>query len=134
MPKTEEQWKKKLTPEQFRVLRQKGTELPFTGKYNLHKEKGMYVCSACQTELFASDTKFESHCGWPAFFASISKNVETKEDNSFGMRRIEVICNKCKGHLGHLFDDGPSDKGGIRYCINSVSLDFVKEKKKTKKK
>lgn len=130
MPKTEDEWKKKLTPEQFRILREKGTELPFTGKYTNFDKQGNYVCAGCGNKLFSSVTKFESHCGWPAFFAAISKNIEVKEDRSFGMSRTEVICKKCKGHLGHLFDDGPEEKGGKRYCINSAALDFEKEKRR----
>jgi methionine-R-sulfoxide reductase len=118
-------WKKKLTPEQYRVLREKGTEEPFTGKYVDMKENGMYACAACGTPLFSSDTKFESHSGWPSFYEVAEKgNVVLKDDGSFGMHRVEVECANCGGHLGHVFDDGPSDKTGKRYCINSCSLDF----------
>jgi peptide-methionine (R)-S-oxide reductase len=134
MPKTEEEWKKKLTPEQYHVLREKGTELPFTGKYDLEKRKGMYYCAACGNKLFSSDTKYEAHCGWPSFYDAVDKNnIKLKEDTSFGMKRIEVVCAKCGGHLGHLFNDGPRPTG-LRYCINSASLDFkeVKQKKKAK--
>lgn len=118
-------WKKKLTPEQYHVLREKGTEAPFTGKYLDMKEKGMYTCAACGTPLFSSETKFESRDGWPSFYDVVEKgNVTLKEDDSFGMHRIEVECAKCGGHLGHLFDDGPTDNAGKHYCINSCALDF----------
>jgi len=124
--KSDEEWKKILNEEQFEVLRNKGTEKPFTGKYYLHKEKGVYVCAACGAELFTSDTKFDSGCGWPSFNNVIdsSKVVFTK-DNSFGMSRTEITCARCGGHLGHVFDDGPPPTG-LRYCINSVSIDFKK--------
>lgn len=120
----DEYWKKKLTPEQYRILREKGTEAPFTGKFYKNFENGMYECAACGNPLFSSDTKFDSDCGWPSFDNSINKdNIELKEDNSLGMRRTEVLCKKCGGHLGHLFNDGPT-KTGLRYCINSLSLNF----------
>ncbi len=119
-------WKKKLTPEQYQVLREKGTELPFSGKYVNHKETGNYMCVACGAELFSSDTKFDSHCGWPSFFKAKSQNIELRDDNSHGMQRIEVLCKNCGGHLGHVFDDGPKPTGQ-RFCINSVALDFKKE-------
>lgn len=129
MPKSEEEWKKKLTFEQYHVLREKGTEQPFTGKFVNSKEKGMYVCVACGAELFSSDAKFDSGTGWPSFTNPANlKNVELKEDRSYGMNRIEVLCKHCGSHLGHVFDDGPAEKGGKRYCINSVCLDFKKEK------
>lgn len=132
--KTEEEWKKQLTPEQYRVLREKGTERPFSGKFEEHYEPGVYTCAACGNELFKSDTKFDAGCGWPSFYEALDKSkVVEKEDNSFGMRRIEILCAKCGGHLGHVFDDGPKDKTGLRYCINSVSLDFKgKDSTKTK--
>lgn len=127
MPKNEDEWKKKLSPEQYRILRQKGTEAPFTGEYVHSKEKGMYTCAACGNELFSSDTKFESGTGWPSF-SDISKSnaVQLHEDSSHGMRRIEVTCSRCGSHLGHVFDDGPSPTGK-RYCINSACLNLQKK-------
>jgi peptide-methionine (R)-S-oxide reductase len=116
---------KKLTKEQSHILKDKGTEPAFSGKLLHNKEKGTYQCAACGTELFASDTKFDSGSGWPSF--TEAKNVKLSEDNSLGMKRVEVTCKKCGGHLGHMFDDGPRDKGGKRYCINSLSLDFKKK-------
>lgn len=124
---------KKLTPEQHRILREKGTEAPFTGKWLHNKDKGMYMCTSCGAELFSSDTKFDSGSGWPSFSDANKKNVELKDDFSHGMRRKEVVCTKCGGHLGHLFDDGPTPTGQ-RYCINSVSLDFEKDVKEKKEK
>lgn len=121
----EQYWKGKLTPEQYQVLRGKGTEAPFTGKFVDHHEDGMYTCAACGKTLFSSETKFESHSGWPSFYDVATKgNVELHEDNAHGMKRIEVTCANCGSHLGHVFDDGPADKSGQRYCINSCSLDF----------
>lgn len=123
--KSEEEWKKQLSPEQYKVLRQKGTETPYTGKYYLHKEKGLYICAGCGNELFSSDMKFDSNCGWPSFDKEIAGGkIATKVDSSFGMKRTEIICGKCGSHLGHLFDDGPTATG-MRYCVNSVSLDFI---------
>lgn len=125
MPKTEEEWKKKLTPEQYSVLRQKGTEAPFSGKLVDNHESGMYECAACGQELFSSDTKFDSGSGWPSFDQPVNKeHVELHEDTSFGMRRIEVTCKRCGSHLGHVFPDGPVQTTGQRYCINSVALNF----------
>lgn len=128
-PKTEEEFKEKLTPEQYKIMREGGTETPFSGKYWNEHAKGMYKCAACGAELFSSDTKFESGTGWPSFTEPANlKNIELRTDNSLGMRRTEVICKKCGSHLGHLFDDGPEDKGGKRYCINSACLTLEKEK------
>ncbi|MCX7875576.1 MAG: peptide-methionine (R)-S-oxide reductase MsrB [Melioribacteraceae bacterium] len=125
--KTEEEWKKILTEEQYYVLREKGTERPFTGKYWNHFEKGVYKCAACGEVLFESETKFDAGCGWPSFYESIDKNkIIEKDDFSFGMHRIEVMCKNCGGHLGHVFNDGPKPTG-LRYCINSVSIKFEKK-------
>lgn len=124
--KTEAEWKRQLSPEQFRVLRQKGTERAFTGKYWNHHEEGVYRCAGCGQELFASDTKFDSGCGWPSYYAPLApKAVATQPDTSHGMNRIEVLCSRCGGHLGHLFNDGPRPTG-LRYCINSAAIDFVR--------
>ncbi len=121
---SEQEWQERLTPEQYYVLRQSGTERPFTGKYTLHFEKGTYVCAGCGTALFADSMKFESHCGWPSFDNEIAGGkIIKREDNSHGMRRIEIICATCGGHLGHLFDDGPT-ASGLRYCVNSAAIEF----------
>ena len=128
--KSEEEWKKTLQPEQYKVLRKKGTEPPFTGRLLNNKEHGWYVCAGCGAELFSSDTKFESGTGWPSFWAPAKReNIEEKQDHGFVMQRVEVLCKKCGGHLGHVFEDGP-DPTGLRYCINSLSLDFKKQDKK----
>ncbi|MBI4363775.1 MAG: peptide-methionine (R)-S-oxide reductase MsrB [Candidatus Doudnabacteria bacterium] len=120
---TEEELKKKLTPEQYRIMREKGTETPFSGKYHDSHEQGMYKCVACGAELFSSDTKFDSGTGWPSFTEPANlQNIELHDDDSAGMHRIEVICKHCGSHLGHVFDDGPEDLGGKRYCINSACL------------
>ncbi len=124
MPKNNEEWKKKLTKEQYHILREKGTEIPFSGKLLKNKDNGMYVCAACGAELFSSETKFDSGCGWPSFFEANGNKVELKEDNSLGRRRTEVICKKCGGHLGHIFNDAPQTPTGQRYCINSGALGF----------
>lgn len=127
--KTAAQWKEELGEERYRVLRESGTERPFTGTFYLHKEDGTYKCFGCNTELFGSDTKFDSGCGWPSFTEPIdSEAVKYIEDNSHGMKRTEVRCATCDGHLGHVFNDGPGENG-LRFCINSVCLDFDKSDK-----
>ena len=127
MPKSEQEWKKKLTPKQYNVLREKGTEPAFTGKYVHNKEKGTYMCAACGSELFDSNAKFDSGTGWPSFDNPKNReNIELKKDFSHGMVRTEVLCKKCHSHLGHLFDDGPTATGQ-RYCMNSCALDFKKK-------
>lgn len=119
-------WKKELSEEEFRVMREKGTERPFTGKYNIHNENGIYRCKGCNEELFSSASKFDSGCGWPSFDNEI-KNGKIKEilDKTHGMIRTEIVCAKCDSHLGHVFNDGPTEST-LRYCVNSVSLDFDK--------
>lgn len=130
--KSEKDWKEILTPEQYQVLREKGTERPYTGKYWDNKEEGTYKCAACGEILFESDTKFDSGCGWPSFYAPESQSkVATQDDYSHGMNRTEVLCSKCGGHLGHVFDDGPNPTG-LRYCINSASLNFEKKEEPKK--
>lgn len=125
--KTEEEWKKLLDDVQYQILRNKGTERPFTGKYYKNKGSGTYKCAACGNVLFRSDSKYDSGCGWPSFFTPLAQdNVLLADDYSHGMHRIEVMCKKCGGHLGHVFDDGP-EPTGLRYCINSVSLSFEQD-------
>ena len=125
--KTDQEWRQELTPQQYSVLRQQATERPFTGEYVHNKESGVYTCAACGQPLFTSDTKFESGTGWPSFWDMIEKgSVEVRQDNSHGMQRLEAVCSRCGSHLGHVFEDGPRDTTGLRYCINSVSLKFDK--------
>ncbi|HEX7711292.1 MAG TPA: peptide-methionine (R)-S-oxide reductase MsrB [Sphingomonadaceae bacterium] len=125
---TEEQWREKLTPEQYQVLRQAGTERAFTGKYEPNEAAGMYRCAGCGLPLFSSETKYHSGSGWPSFTAPVAGDaVDEHTDASHGMIRTEVRCARCEGHLGHVFPDGPRDQGGLRYCINSASLDFDPE-------
>lgn len=124
--KTEKDWKEKLSPEAYHILREKGTERAFTGKYDKHFEKGVYVCAGCSTKLFDSSSKFNSHCGWPSFDSALNEKVIELKDTSHGMIRVEIVCSNCGGHLGHVFPDGPT-KTGLRYCVNSLSLDFKEE-------
>jgi peptide-methionine (R)-S-oxide reductase len=121
--KTDKQWRQELTPEEYAVVRKAGTERPWTGEYNETKTEGVYSCRACGHELFTSDAKFESHCGWPSFYEPTSEdNVILREDKTLGMKRVEVLCANCGSHLGHVFDDAPQTPTGDRYCMNSVSL------------
>ncbi|NQV37401.1 MAG: peptide-methionine (R)-S-oxide reductase MsrB [Candidatus Marinimicrobia bacterium] len=129
MQLTDEQWKERLTNEQFNILRKKGTERAFSGMYDEHFDAGTYTCAGCGTVLFQSDTKYNSGCGWPAFFNFIPGTINEHRDTSHGMNRTEVTCAKCGGHLGHVFEDGPRPTG-LRYCINSASLNFVSDSTK----
>ncbi len=129
--RTEEEWRRILTPEQYYVLREKGTERPFVNKYDHHFEPGTYACAGCGLELFESDTKFNSGCGWPAFYAAkAGDRVKLQPDYSHNMVRTEVLCARCESHLGHIFDDAPQTPTGQRYCINSVALTFIPADKK----
>ncbi|WP_283640521.1 peptide-methionine (R)-S-oxide reductase MsrB [Mesonia mobilis] len=121
--KSEQEWKEQLSEEQYRILRQKGTEAPHTGKYNLHFEDGKYKCAGCGNVLFESEAKFNSNCGWPSFDQSVEGSIEYIKDTSFGMIRTEILCSNCGGHVGHVFDDGPTETGQ-RYCVNSASIEF----------
>jgi peptide-methionine (R)-S-oxide reductase len=123
--KSEEEWRAQLTPEQYEILRRKGTERPFTGRYVNEKSDGTYRCAACGAELFSSETKFDSRSGWPSFTEPVNReHVILESDHSHGMVRTEVMCRNCGGHLGHVFEDGPADQGGLRYCINSCALEL----------
>ena len=126
--KTDKDWKTKLSPEEFKILRQKGTEFPFTGKYNDHYEEGTYLCKGCATPLYKSESKFDSHCGWPSYDSAIEGSLELISDRSSGMLRTEILCSNCGGHQGHVFNDGTTQTG-LRYCVNSASIDFKKKLK-----
>lgn len=126
---TDDEFKQKLAPEEYEVLRKGATEAPFTGAYVDNHEPGVYRCKACGVTLFTSDAKFDSGSGWPSFTdPAVAENVGTRDDDSHGMHRTEVFCKNCGSHLGHVFNDGPKDRGGMRYCINSISLDFEEKK------
>ncbi len=132
--KSEDEWRKSLTPEQYYIIRQKGTERPHTGEFNMFFEDGIYHCAACNAPLFASDSKFDAHCGWPSFDKAISDSAIVEQaDYSHGMVRTEIMCGSCGGHLGHVFDDGPTETG-LRYCVNSISIGFEGTEKEDSKK
>lgn len=122
--KTEEEWKQDLSPEEYRILREAGTDYPFTGKFNDHKEKGTYSCKGCGNPLYESEAKFDSGCGWPSYDKSITGAIEYRKDTTLGMHRVEILCAQCGGHQGHIFEDGPTETGQ-RYCVNSASIDFT---------
>ena len=124
--KMDKDWETQLSPEEFKVLREKGTEYPFTGKYNNHFEEGTYLCKGCATPLYDSESKFDSHCGWPSYDSAIEGSLELISDSSAGMLRTEILCSNCGGHQGHVFNDGPTQTG-LRYCVNSASIDFKKK-------
>ena len=124
--KSKKKWKAELSPEEFIILREKGTEYPFTGKYNNHYEEGTYLCKGCGTPLYESESKFDSHCGWPSYDKSIEGALEMIPDHSAGIVRTEIVCANCGGHQGHVFNDGPT-KTGLRYCVNSASINFIKK-------
>jgi peptide-methionine (R)-S-oxide reductase len=126
--RSEAEWRKQLSEEQYRVLREKGTEAPHSGKYNMHFQEGAYCCAACDAKLFESGQKFESNCGWPSFDEAIDGAIEYVQDRSFGMIRTEILCSNCGSHLGHVFDDGPT-QSGQRYCVNSASIEFESQSK-----
>ena len=125
--KSEEEWKQVLNPEEFHVLREKGTEIPHSGKYNNHFKKGVYTCKGCGNKLYNSKDKFDSGCGWPSYDKAINVSLNYKEDKSIGLNRTEILCSKCGGHQGHVFKDGPTSTGK-RYCVNSISVNFIPEK------
>ena len=124
--KSDASWKEQLTENEYNILREKGTERPHTGKYNLHFEKGTYTCKGCGTPLFDSNSKFDAHCGWPSFDLAIPEKIDYIKDTSLSRTRTEIVCSTCNGHLGHVFEDGPTESG-LRYCVNSASIDFDNE-------